>query len=77
MAIGMISRLKKSKQVVTVVDLQGNKHVGRVSHWDESVFAIITENGDDVFFPLNGFSSITLPGGLEKREPLEFEKTEE
>ena len=77
MAIGLISRLKKSKQSITVVDLQGNKYEGRVSHWDEHVFAIITRDGDDVFFPLHGFSSITLPGGLEKREPLEFEKPDE
>jgi len=77
MAIGMISRLKKSKQVVTVTDLHGTEHRGRVSHWDENVFAIITADGDDVFFPLNGFSSILLPGGLDKREPLEFDPNAE
>ena len=71
MAIGLISKLKKSKQRVTVIDAHGNEVVGRISHWDDTMFSVVTADDVDVFFPINFFSQIQVRGGLEKREPLE------
>lgn len=70
MAIGLISKLKKSKQRVTVIDAQGNEVVGRISHWDDTMFSVVTNDDVDVFFPIHYFAQIQVRGGLEKREPL-------
>ena len=76
MIIGLISRLKKSKKSVTVIDSQGNATDGVISHWDDVLFSVLTEDGDDVFFPLQNACRIILRGGLEKREPLTHETDE-
>jgi len=71
MASMVITRLKKSKQPVKVTDVAGNTYEGVVSNWDDYFFSIRTENGDDVFFPLQSVANIVIKGGYEKREERE------
>jgi hypothetical protein len=68
MKTAIISRLKKSKQPIKVVDRTGAIWHGIVSHWDDHMFSIRLDNGDDMCFPMDHFASITVPGGLEMRE---------
>lgn len=71
MASMVITRLKKSKQSVKVTDAAGNTYEGIISNWDDYFFSIRTENGDDVFFPLQGIANLVIEGGYEKREERE------
>ena len=68
MRTAIISRLKKSKTAVKVVDRTGSAWEGSISHWDDHMFSIRLTNGDDMCFPVDHFASITVPGGLEMRE---------
>jgi hypothetical protein len=65
MASTIVSRLKKTGQQVHVKDVNGDVTSGFVSWWDDELFAVRTVDGDEVVFPLETFSSITIPGGLE------------
>ncbi len=71
MTSSAITRLKKNKQTVMVTDVLGKEYAGFVSAWDEALFAIRVENGDDVFFSLTNIAHMTVVGGLEKRSELE------
>jgi hypothetical protein len=66
MASAIISRLKKSKQRVSVVDATGNTINGHISGWDDNYFTVRVDNGDDVMFPLGAVANITVQGGIEK-----------
>jgi hypothetical protein len=66
MVSSVISRLKKSKQRIIVHDLAGKAFEGIISAWDEYMFSVRTDNGDDIFFPINGYSHLMVPGGYEK-----------
>lgn len=69
MASTIISRLKKTGQQVTVVDLAGGSTTGSVSWWDDELFAVRTVEGDEVCFPLGSFASLTITGGIEHHAP--------
>ena len=66
MASTIISRLKKTGQQVIVVDVVGNSATGVISWWDDDLFALRTEEGDEVCFGLESFASLTIPGGIEQ-----------
>ena len=66
MISAVISRLKKSKQRVIVHDSAGKAFEGIISAWDEFMFAVRTDNGDDIFFPISGYAHLQVPGGYEK-----------
>ena len=68
MASMVITRLKKSKQAVRVTDAIGTVYGGEVSSWDDTLFSISTQDGDDVFFPVQSIISLVVMGGYEKRE---------
>ena len=68
MRTAIISRLKKSKQQVKVIDRTGSTWEGTVSHWDDHMFSIRLSSGDDICFPVDHFASMMVPGGLEMRE---------
>jgi hypothetical protein len=71
MASMVITRLKKSKQSVKVTDVAGSTFEGVISNWDDFFFSVRTENGDDVFFPVQGIANFVIEGGYEKREERE------
>jgi hypothetical protein len=66
MTSAVISRLKKVKQRIIVTDVTGKAYEGVISAWDELMFAVHIDNGDDVFFPINGYAHFTVVGGYEK-----------
>lgn len=66
MTSAVISRLKKTKQQVIVTDVTGKSYEGVISAWDEVMFSIKVANGDDVFFPINGYAHFSVSGGYEK-----------
>jgi hypothetical protein len=69
----VISRLKKSKQRVIVLDLAGKAFEGVISFWDELMFAVRTDNNDDIFFPVQSYAHLQVPGGFEKAHQQEEE----
>ena len=65
MASTIITRLKKTGQQVTVKDSSGDVTTGVISWWDDDLFAVKTNGGDEVIFSLEAFASITVAGGVD------------
>jgi hypothetical protein len=65
MASTIITRLKKTGQQVHVKDSAGAITSGVISWWDDELFAVRTAEGDEVVFSMEGFASMTIPGGVE------------
>jgi hypothetical protein len=73
MASKIISRLKITKQQVTVTDLAGNSQTGTISWYDDELFAVRAEDGSDVVLPMEGFASLKVHEGIDKPHGLPAE----